>query len=139
MRVVVVFFVLLLGLAACANKPQEAFEDDATCRASGVSPPSAAYADCRTRLTQIRDARRRAGLLALPRMGFGLAAANAVVAPIHSRAMPVLLTTTDEQDAWLSAPLEEALKAQRPLPDDALRMVAMVDKADEWIPAAAAE
>lgn len=70
---VVVFFVLLLSLAACANKPQEAFEDDATCRSYGISPPSAAYADCRERLTKLRDARRRAGLLALPRMSFGLA------------------------------------------------------------------
>jgi putative SOS response-associated peptidase YedK len=65
--------------------------------------------------------------------------ANAVVAPVHSKAMPVLLTTADEQAAWLSAPLEEALKLQRPLPDDALRLVAMVEKADEWTPAAAAE
>jgi hypothetical protein len=38
-----------------------------------------------------------------------------------------------------SAPLEEALKLQRPLRDDALRLVAMVEKADEWVPAAAAE
>jgi putative SOS response-associated peptidase YedK len=36
--------------------------------------------------------------------------ANAVVAPVHSTAMAVLLTTAEEQDAWLSAPLEEALK-----------------------------
>jgi hypothetical protein len=34
--------------------------------------------------------------------------------------MPALLTTADEQAARLSAPLEEALKLQRPLPDDAL-------------------
>jgi hypothetical protein len=65
--------------------------------------------------------------------------ANAVVAPVHSKAMPVLLTTADEQAAWLSAPPEEALKLQRPLPDEALRMVAMVEKADEWAPVAAAE
>jgi hypothetical protein len=31
----------------------------------------------------------------------------------------------------LSAPLEDALKLQRPLPDDALRIVALVEKADE--------
>jgi hypothetical protein len=139
MRVVVVFFVLLLSLAACASKPQMAFEDDATCRSYGLSPPSPAYADCRMRLTKLRDARRRAGLLALPRMGFGLAAADAVVAPVHSKAMPVLLTTPAEQDAWPTAPLEEAPKLHRPLPDDALRLVAMVKKADEWVPAAAAE
>jgi putative SOS response-associated peptidase YedK len=62
--------------------------------------------------------------------------ANAVVAPIHSKAMPVLLTTPEEQEAWLSAPLEMALKLQRPLPDDALRIVAMVDKPDAWPEAA---
>jgi putative SOS response-associated peptidase YedK len=65
--------------------------------------------------------------------------ANAVVAPIHSKAMPVLLTTPEECDRWLSAPLEDALKLQRPLPDDALRMVAIVEKADEWVPTVAAE
>jgi putative SOS response-associated peptidase YedK len=58
-----------------------------------------------------------------------------MVAPVHSKAMPVLLTSPDEQAAWLSAPLEEALKLQRPLPDDALRMAALVEKADEWVPA----
>jgi putative SOS response-associated peptidase YedK len=50
--------------------------------------------------------------------------------------MPVILTTPDECNAWLTAPLDDALKLQRPLPDDALRMVATVDKADEWVPAA---
>jgi putative SOS response-associated peptidase YedK len=62
--------------------------------------------------------------------------ANAVVASIHSKAMPVLLTNADEYDRWLSAPLEDALKLQRPLPDDALKIVAMVEKPDaEWTPA----
>jgi putative SOS response-associated peptidase YedK len=63
--------------------------------------------------------------------------ANNVVKPIHAKAMPVLLTTPDECDAWLSAPLEAALKLQQPLPDDALRIAALIAKADEWTPAAA--
>jgi hypothetical protein len=46
------------------------------------------------------------------------------------------LSAQPERDASLTAPLKEALKLQRPLPDDALRMVATVDKADEWVPAA---
>jgi hypothetical protein len=46
------------------------------------------------------------------------------------------LSAQSERDASLTAPLKEALKLQRPLPDDALRMVATVDKADEWVPAA---
>ncbi len=40
---------------------------------------------------------------------------NAVVAPIHPKAMPVLLTTEAEYDTWLNAPLPEALALQRPL------------------------
>lgn len=51
-------------------------------------------------------------------------AANAAVRPIHAKAMPVILRTADEWDAWLSAPAEEALRLQRPLPDGVLQVVA---------------
>jgi putative SOS response-associated peptidase YedK len=51
-------------------------------------------------------------------------APNAIVRPIHSKAMPVILTLREQIEAWLSAPNPEALKLQRPLPDDALRIVA---------------
>jgi len=55
---------------------------------------------------------------------------NAVVAPIHPKAMPVLLTTADEYDTWLTAPVQEALALQRPLPDGALTIVARGAKHD---------
>jgi putative SOS response-associated peptidase YedK len=56
---------------------------------------------------------------------------NAVVAQIHPKAMPVILTTQDEIDLWMDGPADEALKLQRPLPDDALMIVARGDKKDE--------
>jgi putative SOS response-associated peptidase YedK len=56
---------------------------------------------------------------------------NKVVGAIHPKAMPVILTTGEEIDVWMSAPAEEALKLQRPLADDALMIVARGEKKDE--------
>jgi putative SOS response-associated peptidase YedK len=46
------------------------------------------------------------------------------VAPIHPKAMPVILTTPAEVDTWLLADTPKALELQRPLPGDTLRVVA---------------
>jgi putative SOS response-associated peptidase YedK len=57
-------------------------------------------------------------------------APNAVVVPIHPKAMPAILTTREEVEQWLTAPPNDALALQRPLADDALRIVARGTKED---------
>ena len=53
-----------------------------------------------------------------------------MVAPVHPKAMPVILTTLEECDDWLSAPIDEALHLQRPLPDGLLSVIARGEKQD---------
>ena len=55
---------------------------------------------------------------------------NAEVGAIHPKAMPVILTTADEVETWMTAPPDQALKLQRPLPDETLRIVARGVKED---------
>jgi putative SOS response-associated peptidase YedK len=55
--------------------------------------------------------------------------ANAVVRPVHAKAMPVLLTG-DEWDTWLAAPADGALALQRPFPSERLRVVATGERTD---------
>jgi hypothetical protein len=60
--------------------------------------------------------------------GFLTTEINAIVAPIHPKAMPFILATSADIDRWLEADIGDALALQRPLPDGALRIVASAEE-----------
>jgi putative SOS response-associated peptidase YedK len=62
--------------------------------------------------------------------GFLTTEPNDVIAGVHPKAMPVVLTKPDEIEMWMMAPAEEALQLQRPLPDGAMRIVARGERKD---------
>lgn len=92
------------------------------------SRPLAFFAGVWTRWTSVRKVKE--GETTNDLFAFLTTEPNAVVAPIHPKAMPVILTTRAEIDLWLTAPAREALALQKPLPDGALRIVARGQKRD---------
>ena len=92
------------------------------------SRPLAFFAGLWTVWTSVRKVRE--GETTNDLFGFLTTAPNAEVGAIHPKAMPVILTTPDEVDFWLTAPVSEALALQRPLPDATLKIIARGLKAD---------
>ena len=90
--------------------------------------PLGFFAGIRTEWTSVRKLKE--GETTNELFAFLTTDANAVVAPIHPKAMPVILTTRDECEPWLTAPAEEAMALQQPMPDDALRIMARGERSD---------
>lgn len=55
--------------------------------------------------------------------GFLTTNANEVVKPIHPKVMPVILTTQDEIETWLTAEWSQASHLQRPLSKTDLKLL----------------
>jgi putative SOS response-associated peptidase YedK len=66
--------------------------------------------------------------------GFLTTEPNDVVGPLHPKAMPVILRTEQEIETWMTAPANEALKLQSPLPNGTLQIVAPGGKTIASIP-----
>ena len=56
--------------------------------------------------------------------------ANAAVAPIYPKAMPVFMLDEAARETWLSGSVDAALALQRSAPEDAVQIVATGQKED---------
>jgi len=90
--------------------------------------PLAFFAGIWTRWTSVRKVKE--GETTNDLFAFLTCEANAEVSAIHPKAMPVILTQSDEIETWLTAPTKDALHLQRPLPGGSLKIVARGERHD---------
>jgi putative SOS response-associated peptidase YedK len=90
--------------------------------------PLACFAGIWTRWTSVRKVKE--GETTNDLFGFLTTAPNREVGAIHPQAMPVILTSREEIDLWMTAPISEALALQRPLTDGALVIAVRGEKQD---------
>lgn len=90
--------------------------------ALGEDRPVACFAGIWTEWTSVRKLKE--GEVTATLFGFLTCPPNREVEPIHPKAMPVILTRPEEWRRWLTAPADQALALQRPLPDGELQIVA---------------
>jgi len=96
--------------------------------AFGEERPLAFFAGIWTRWTSVRKVKE--GETTNDLFAILTTEPNAEIGAIHPKAMPVILTEPEEIGRWLAAPVGEALKLQRKLPDGALKIVARGEKED---------
>ena len=91
--------------------------------------PLAFFAGLWTRWTSVRKVKE--GETTNDIFGLLTTEPNKEVGAIHPKAMPVILTTPQEIDLWMTGSADDALKLQRPLADGALKIVARGEKEDK--------